>query len=109
MQQLIDGSESDPTSRSVTPTQSQVSDDQVDAQPDEATASILHGCPVCKVAFDRVQERNRHVESYLPHSVRCPFPGCTWTGRRQWDFKKQHWRKKHPEAGQAPGEGANEI
>jgi len=21
----------------------------------------------------------------------------------------QHWKKKHPEAGQAPGEGANEI
>jgi|SRR6267154_2307305 len=108
MQQLEDGSESDHMSRSVTPTQSQYSDDQVDAQTDEATASILHECPVCEDTFERVQERNRHVESYLPHSIHCPFPGCTWTGRRQWDFKKQHWEKKHPEVGQAP-EGANEI
>ena len=65
-------------------------------------------CPVCRVAFDRVQERNRHVESYLPHSIFCPVQDCTWTGRRQWDFKRQHWETKHPEAGQAPGE-ANEI
>jgi hypothetical protein len=109
VQQLEDGSESDPMSRSVTPTQSQDSDDQIDAQPDEATAVMLHRCPVCEVTFDRGQERNRHVESYLPHWIRCPFPSCTWTGRRQWDFKKQHWIRKHSEAGQAPAEGASEI
>ena len=105
MQQLEDGSESDP----ISPTQSQDSDDQVDAQPDEATPSILLECPVCEVKFDSVQERIRHVESYLPHYIYCPFPGCTWTGRRQWDFKEQHWRKTYPEAGQAPAEGANKI
>ena len=58
--------------------------------------------------FGRTQERDRHLESYLPHSILCPSQGCTWTGRRQWDFK-QHWRGKHSEAGQAPREGANEI
>jgi hypothetical protein len=98
--------ENDPTSRSVTPTQD--SDDHVDAQLDEATAGIPHVCPVCDRRFPRVQERNRHLESYLPHSILCPFRGCTWTGRRQWDFQ-EHWRGKHLEAGQAPGEDANEI
>lgn len=107
-QQLEDGSESDPTSRSVTPTQSQDLDDLVDPQLDEATSSILHVyCPVCQCAFRRVQERNRHVESYLPHSILCPLRDCTWTGRRQWDFQ-EHWRKKHSEVGQAP-EDADEI
>jgi hypothetical protein len=33
---------------------------------------------------------------------------CTWTGRRQWDFK-EHWKRKHAEAGRVPGEQANEI
>ena len=83
-------------------------DDEVDVQPDEASASVIHECPVCQSALGRVQERNRHVESHLPHSILCPFRGCNWTGRRQWDFQG-HWRKKHPEAGQAPGEIANEI
>ena len=111
MEQIEGGSETDPImmSRSVTPAQSQDSDDQMDSQPDEATAFIPYGCPVCQVTFRRVQERNRHVESYLPHWIRCPYPGCTWTGRRQWDFKNQHWIGKHSEAGQAPAEGASEI
>jgi len=81
---------------------------QSDAQPDEATPSIEFGCPVCRSKFPRKQERNRHVESYLPHSILCPSQGCTWTGRRRWDFL-EHWRRKHPEAGQAPDENANEI
>jgi hypothetical protein len=110
VQQLEDGSESDPTSLPVTPTRSQDSDDQVDAQPDKATASMSYKCPLCESKFSRPQERNRHVESYLPHSILCPFPdsNCTWTGRRQFDFQG-HWRKKHREAGPAPGEHANEI
>jgi hypothetical protein len=106
VQQLEDGGENDLASRSVTPTQD--SDDQVDAQLDEATAGILHVCPVCQRPFSRIQERNRHLESYLPHSILCPFRGCTWTGRRQWDFQ-EHWRGKHLEACQVPGEDANEI
>lgn len=48
------------------------------------------------------------MESYLPKSIYCPSHGCPWTGRRQWDFR-EHWKKKHPEAGQAPGEDVNKI
>jgi hypothetical protein len=99
---------SDALSRSVTPIQGAQDQDEleVDAQLNETTPSVE--CNVCGNKFSRVQERNRHLESYLPHSILCPFRGCTWTGRRQWDFK-EHWRRKHPEAGQAPGEDANEI
>jgi hypothetical protein len=53
-----------------------------------------------------VQERNRHVGSYLPHSIICPLRGCTWTGRRKWEFTG-HWKNKHPEA--APEKDPNEI
>ncbi len=55
-----------------------------------------------------MQDRNRHVESYLPHSICCPFPSCFWTGRRREEFKG-HWKKKHPEIGQVPVENANEL
>ena len=44
------------------------------------------------------------MESYLPHSILCPFRGCVWTGRRQTDFKG-HWEKGHPEI----RKGANEL
>jgi hypothetical protein len=107
----------DTHSRSVTPIQESQDQDQdeleVDAQLKESTPSssmpvIPAECKVCGNKFSRIQERNRHLESYLPHSILCPFQGCIWTGRRQWDFK-EHWRRKHPEAGQAPGEDANEI
>jgi hypothetical protein len=101
----------DAVSRSGTPFQEaqDQSEYEVDNQLNEARPSIpLVECNVCKKTFLRIQERNRHVESYLPHSILCPFQGCTWTGRRQWDFK-EHWRRKHPGAGQAPGEEANEI
>jgi hypothetical protein len=69
---------------------------------------LSHGCFICNRTFSRRQERNRHVESYLPHSIFCPFPDSTWTGRRQWDFQ-EHWRKNNSEAGPVPGEDANEI
>ena len=69
------------------PTQFQGSD-RVDGLP--------NGCPVCQKTYGRVRERDRHIESYLPHSLLCPFQGCTWTGRRQWDFKK-HRKEKHSE------------
>jgi len=65
-------------------------------------------CPECRVAFRRVQDRNRHIESHLPHSIHCPFDGCVWTGRRQSDFKG-HWGKTHPGNAQVPGEGANQL
>ncbi len=93
-------------SGSDTPTQSQDSD-RVDGQLNEAAASITitYGCPVCQKEFNRPQERNRHVETYLPHSILCPFEGCNWSGRRQWDFTK-HRKKKHSETGQVTVEGA---
>ena len=55
-----------------------------------------------------MQELNRHIETYLPHSILCTFQGCTWTGRRQWDFKK-HWERNHPKTGQVFGKDANEL
>jgi hypothetical protein len=99
-QEFEDGGESDAMSvtDSDTPTQSQGSA-RIDGQPNEAAASIVHGCPVCQTEFKRVQERNRHVETHLPHWILCLFEDCDWTGRRPCDFKKH--RKKHPEAGQA--------
>jgi hypothetical protein len=94
-------------SRPITPLPAQEDQDEreVDAQLHEITPLV---CNICAKKFSRVQERNRHVESYLPHSILCPFHDCTWTGRRQWDFK-EHWRRKHPAAGQVPGEADNEI
>jgi hypothetical protein len=101
---------SDDLSRSVTPFQAEDQDElEVDAQLHEITTpSDPPECNICGNKFTRVQERNRHLESYLPHSILCPFLGCTWTGRRQWDFK-EHWKRKHAEAGPVPGEQANEI
>ena len=74
----------------------------------EISAGISYPCPLCGHQFRRRQERDRHFESYLPHSIYCPFEDCTWTGRRQWDFK-EHWKRKHKGAGQAPGEDKNVI
>src|SRR5258708_3622842 len=96
-EQQLECSKSDSLSQFDTPTQSQDSD-QVNSQPNENTPSILSGCPVCKVTFYRAQERNQHVESYLPHSILCPFRGCVWMGHRQMDFKG-HWKKGHQEKG----------
>ena len=85
-------------SDSDTPTQSRNSD-QIDSQPNEAAASIIHGCPVCQKPFNRVQDRNRHIETHFPHWILCPFLDCDWTARRPCDFKG-HRRKKHSETGQ---------
>lgn len=76
-------------------------------QPNEPTLSIPPECPVCGKQFKRVQERDRHVESHLPHSIYCPFQDCSWTGRRQWDFKV-HWGK-HQGVDQVPGKEKNVI
>ena len=92
------------SSRSVAPTPSQ---GQVD-QPNELPSSILRECPVCKKIFYRVSERNRHLESYLPHSIHCPSQGCNWTGRRQPQFK-EHWEKAHSKTDKAPGKELNII
>ena len=94
-----------PPSRSVAPTLSQ---NQVGAQPDELPPPTLPECPVCKSTFRRVQERNRHIESYLPHSIHCPTRDCHWTGRRQSHFK-EHWDRSHSKIDKAPGKELNEI
>jgi hypothetical protein len=94
-------------SRSVAPTLSQ---NQLGVQPDELPTSIPQECPVCKKTFLRVQERNRHLESYLPHSIHCPPRDCHWTGRRQSHFE-EHWVKGHSKTRTetAPGKALNEI
>ena len=87
-------------SRSVTPTLSQ---DQVDApQSNEPAPSIPPLCPICGRQFSGVRERNRHLKSYLPHSIYCPYQGCHWTGRRRCDLKT-HWKNKHSKTGQVLG------
>jgi hypothetical protein len=94
-----------PPSRSVAPT---LSKNQVGLQPDELPSSIPSECPVCKHTFRRVQERNRHLESHLPHSIHCPSRGCQWTARRQSHFK-EHWGRGHSKTDKAPGKELNEI
>ena len=105
-----DASVGDALSRPDTPNPAADQDEiEVDAQVHEITPSSTQlNCCICAAKFGRVQERNRHIESHLPHSILCPFQACTWTGRRQWDLK-EHWRRKHLEAGQAPMEHENEI
>jgi hypothetical protein len=51
-------------------------------------------CPICNVVFYRRQERNRHMRSFLPHSIYCPFEQCPWRGDRHDNLKK-HWSTKH--------------
>ena len=72
------------------------------------SSSIPPACPVCKKTFRRVQERNRHLKSYLPHSIHCPSWNCQWTGRRQSHFK-EHWERSHSKTDKAPGKEHNEI
>jgi len=104
-----DSSMSEGLSRPATPYQSQEQDElEVDAQLNEIRPSTLLKCIICGHTFSRVQERNRHLESYLPHSILCPSQSCIWTGRRQWDFK-EHWRRKHSGPDQGTGEDATEL
>jgi hypothetical protein len=58
----------------------------------------------------RTQERNRHLESLLPHFIYCLSQPevCNWKGRRQSEFK-EHWIEIHSAIGQAPGKEENEI
>jgi hypothetical protein len=99
------GSVGHPPSRSVATTLSQ---NQVGTQPDELPSSVPPECPVCKNTFRRVQERNRHLESHLPHSIYCPSRDCQWTGRRQSHFK-EHWDRGHSKTDKAPGKELYEI
>jgi len=75
----------------VTPVPSQGQDTELDAPTDNP-------CPLCRRNFRRGQDRNRHIRTFLPHWVYCPFPCCPWRGDRQ-DNLKAHW-KTHANCGQ---------
>jgi len=51
-------------------------------------------CPICNSMFYRRQERNRHMRSFLPYSIYCPFEQCSWRGDRKDNLTK-HWSAKH--------------
>jgi hypothetical protein len=57
-------------------------------------------CPICGRLFKRDQERKRHLRSFLPHWIYCPFPGCSFRCDRR-DNLDSHWRRKHAGSGQA--------
>jgi len=65
-------------------------------------------CHNCGKRFNRKQERDRHIRSYLPHSIYCPFPRCPWRGDRQVNLTK-HWKENHPNYGPAPRQQQSRI
>jgi len=58
-------------------------------------------CQKCQRLFNRRQERDRHLRSYLPHWIYCPFPHCPWRGDRI-DIFKRHWGDNHGVEGAVP-------
>jgi hypothetical protein len=58
-------------------------------------------CPFCEKDFNRPQERNRHIRTYLPASYFCPIERCPWRGDRHHNLKA-HWRTKHANFNEAP-------
>ncbi|KAH9986023.1 hypothetical protein BJV74DRAFT_846030 [Russula compacta] len=72
------------------------------------TPSQPHLCPICGRYFERRQERDRHVFSYLPHWIYCPLLDCPWRGNRRYDFKK-HWEKFHSDHGEVPEAQKSQI
>jgi len=60
-------------------------------------------CHICGRPFDRTQERNRHLRSFLPHWIFCAFSQCPYRCDRH-DNLVAHWEKEHSHAngGQAP-------
>ena len=65
----------------------------------ELDAPTDNPCPLCGRNFRRNQDRNRHIRTFLPHWVYCPFPRCPWRGDRQ-DNLKAHWKTAHAKCGQ---------
>lgn len=64
-------------------------------------AAPMHQCPICRRIFRRPQERDRHLRTFLPHCLFCPFPRCGWRGDRSFDLRR-HWTKTHTTFGEAP-------
>jgi len=74
---------------------------ELDAPADTGTSQFP--CPVCGRIFKRVQERNRHVQSFLPHWIHCPYPRSSCPRRfDRRDNLVSHWKDKHADGGQAP-------
>ncbi|KAN0136067.1 hypothetical protein V8E53_006228 [Lactarius tabidus] len=67
---------------------------QIDSITQLATTSsnrIRWQCSACwQHNFARVQERDRHILTHLPHWIHCPFPDCFWTGYRTYVFRVHH-------------------
>jgi hypothetical protein len=76
------------------PTQDTQPNAPADTQPQAA-------CPICKEVYKRWQERDRHMRTFLPHSISCPFLHCDFRCDR-YNILAKHWEKRHPNTGQAP-------
>ena len=78
-----------------------VQDHDQAAELDASVGTSQHPCPICGRIFKRSQERNRHVRSFLPHWIYCPFSrsNCSYRCDRR-DNLASHWRKKHADSGQ---------
>jgi Zinc finger, C2H2 type len=64
-------------------------------------------CPECQAPFRRKQELRRHIASiHLPDSIYCPYPSCSWRGRRREAFLKHLEDQK---CGPKPEQGVYEI
>ena len=75
--------------------------DQTAGPDPPADTSQQHPCPICARIFKRPQERNRHLRTFLPHWIYCPFSrsNCPYRCDRR-DNLASHWRKKHADSGQ---------
>ena len=56
-------------------------------------------CLICGRIFRRRQDRNRHLRTFLPHWIHCPFPRCPYRCDRG-DALALHWSKQHENSGQ---------
>ncbi|KAH9986012.1 hypothetical protein BJV74DRAFT_547811 [Russula compacta] len=56
-------------------------------------------CPICPAPLSRLQDRNRHVSTHLPHWIQCSDPSCSWRGNR-WETLRRHRARVHPSSSQ---------
>ena len=66
-----------------------------------APMGVPSQCPICRRDFKRPQERDRHLGTFLPHCLFCPFPHCPWRGNRPCNLNT-HWTTTHINLGEAP-------
>jgi len=88
------------------PRQDYASSQDQGAQLDNSTPPLR--CPKCRKDFKRKQELERHIRSYLPHFLFCPFPRCPWRGNRQVNLTT-HWQEKHEYCGLDPMQQKSQI